>query len=66
MSVPDAELAYLEGYLDGRDGSTPAPGPNRDARYRHGWQVGRAEIEGRPIPATISRRRAAEIERAER
>lgn len=53
---------WSDGYRDGRTASTPEPGPNRDPRYVHSWQVGRAEIEGRPIPAETSRARAAEIE----
>lgn len=53
---------WSEGYLDGRAPSTPEPGPNRDPRYAHSWRVGRAEIEGRPIPAAVSRAAAAAIE----
>lgn len=54
---------FAAGYSDGRDASSPAPGPNRSASYAHSWRVGRAEVEGRPIPASVSRQRAAEAER---
>ena len=54
------DCPWVEGYRDGRDITTPHPGPNRDPRYVHSWRVGRAEVMGRPIPAAISRARAVE------
>lgn len=53
---------WARGYFDGRDPSTPEPGSNRDPRYVHSFRVARAELAGKPIPAEVSRRRAAEIE----
>lgn len=56
----DAEL--VNGMIDGRDPSTPEPSANRHPAYRHAWDVHRAEIEGRPIPAALSRARIEHIE----
>lgn len=56
---------FAEGYRDGRDPTSPDPSENRSAAYRHSFEVGRAEIENRPIPADVSRRRAAEAESEE-
>ena len=58
MASEALEADFTEGYLDGRDPTTPEPSANRSACYRHSWNVGRAEIEGRPIAASISLRRA--------
>ncbi len=52
---------FIEGYRDGRTPSTPRPSGNRSDAYCHSWEVGRAEICGRPIPAYISRLRAEAI-----
>lgn len=54
---------FIEGYFDGRDPDSPQPSANRSRAYRHSWSVGRAEIEGRPIPAFISRAAASEAAR---
>lgn len=56
----DAEFAA--GMMDGKDLTTPEPSANRHPAYRHSWEVGRAEAEGRPISAALSRARAAHIE----
>ncbi len=61
--MTDVDQEYVDGYRDGRDRDEPEPGPNRSAAYRHSFEIGRAEIAGRPIPAAISRQRAAEIDR---
>lgn len=53
---------YMEGYFDGHDMNCPEPGPNRDPRYIHSFRVARAEKAGRPIPAQVSRARAAELD----
>lgn len=55
---------FGEGYRDGRDPSAPEPSDNRSACYRHSFAVGRAELAGNPICASLSRKRArfAEIE----
>ena len=53
------------GYFDGRDLNSPDPSDNRSERYKHSFWVGRAEVNGNPIPAQISRDRVAEIERKE-
>jgi hypothetical protein len=53
---------FCAGYLEGRDPETPEPNANRHPAYRHSWEVGRAEKEGWVIPASFSRKRAAEIE----
>lgn len=57
---------FCDGYRDGRDPLAPEPSDNRSAAYRHSFAVGRAELAGCPIPAAISRERAAMIEAAER
>lgn len=53
---------FVEGYLDGRDPDTPEPSGNRSEAYRHSFDVGRAELRGKPIRAGVSRKHAAEIE----
>jgi hypothetical protein len=55
----DISDEFLAGYLDGRDLDAPWPSANRSACYRHSFEVGRAEKLGKPIPAAISRVRAA-------
>lgn len=54
---------FMDGYFDGRDKFAPEPSDNRSDAYRHSFTIGRAELAGCPIPAAISRERAAEIER---
>lgn len=54
---------YMDGYFDASDPDNPEPGPNRSDEYRHSFLVRRAEMAGKPIPAHISRARAAEIDR---
>lgn len=44
-----ANQEMVDGYLDGRNADTPEPSANRSQSYRHGWQVGRAEIERRRL-----------------
>jgi len=58
--VSDRE--FLDGYCDGRDPTCPEPSDNRSHCYRHSFAVGRAEIEGRPIPAAVAREHAREAE----
>lgn len=60
IAVTDAEFAA--GYRVGRDPNNPEPSGNRSHSYRHSFMVGRAEIEGKPIPAETSRRSADEAE----
>lgn len=55
MDLPD----NLQGYRDGRDLDTPWPSDNRSAVYRHCFEVGRREKEGRHWPAEVARQRAA-------
>jgi len=43
----------VEGYMDGLDPDTPAPGENRGRSYWHGWQNGRADRENRSRPESI-------------
>jgi hypothetical protein len=53
---------HFEGYIDGRDGDTPAPNANRSPAYHHSWEIGRAEKDGRdPMPAVLARHHAATI-----
>lgn len=56
---------YINGYMDGGDPDTPEPNDNRSLRYRHGFNVRRAEMAGTPIPAQQSRNRVEEIEEEE-
>ena len=60
--MADADREFMGGYFDGRDPSSPEPSDNRSACYRHSFAVGRAELASRPIPAAVSRERAAEAE----
>lgn len=53
---------FIDGYRDGRDKFAPEPSDNRSEAYRHSFAVGRAELAGCPIPAQVSRERAAEID----
>ena len=53
----DAEFA--EGYRDGRNPDCPEPSGNRHPAYVHSFNVGRAELAGKPIPASTSRKAAA-------
>ena len=56
---------YIEGYYDGRDRNSPEPNQNRSERYRHSFAVGRAEINGNPIAASVSRENVKNIETRE-
>jgi hypothetical protein len=60
MSRHDEE--FMAGYFDGRGRTAPEPSDNRSACYRHSFVVGRAEINGCPILASLSREHAAEAE----
>jgi len=60
--MSDIEREFWEGYSDGRNPIAPYPGDNRSEAYRHSFEVGRAELAGKPIPAQVSRDRAAAIE----
>lgn len=60
MTANDEE--FMAGYFDGRDPHCPEPSDNRSTCYRHSFAVGRAEIAGCPIIASLSRERAAEAE----
>jgi len=64
LSKHDEE--FIEGYFDGRDPDCPEPRDNRSHCYRHSFAVGRAELAGAPIPAALSRQRAAEAEAKDR
>lgn len=35
----------VQGYMDGRDKGSPEPSENRSHSYRHGFKVGRNEIQ---------------------
>jgi hypothetical protein len=61
-----ADFEFWQGYCDGRDRNAPEPSDNRSACYRHSFAVGRAELAGCPIPAQISRERAAQAELEDR
>lgn len=63
--MSDLTDEFWEGYIDGRDPVSPEPSANRHPAYRHSFAVGRAELAGGPIPAAISRARAAIIEAEE-
>lgn len=52
---------FAQGYRDGRNIDSPEPSGNRSPAYRHSFEVGRAELTGKPIPAHISRAKAAKI-----
>jgi hypothetical protein len=52
----------VEGYRDGFDLNSPEPSLNRSARYRHSFECGRADREGRPAYGGL----AAALEHADR
>lgn len=60
--TPYMEAEYVDGYSDGLSLDNPWPSDNRSEFYKHSFQVGRAELLGKPIPAYISRKRAKELE----
>ena len=45
--VRPANAEMVEGYLDGRDLSSPEPSANRSHSYRHGFASGREDRSGR-------------------
>lgn len=51
-----------QGYLDGRDPDSPPPSDNRSHVYRHCWEVGRREVEGRHLRASHARELAAKAQ----
>jgi hypothetical protein len=53
---------WAEGYSDGRDTNAPHPNDNRSPEYRHSFDVGRREVEGRPLSAAAYRVRVKLIE----
>lgn len=60
MTDQPANADMVAGYLDGRDKNAPEPSANRSHSYRHGFMVGRCEIEGRPVGAFDAVRAAAD------
>lgn len=57
------EQEFSDGYRDGYNLDHPAPGANRTDAYKHSFEIARREANHEPpIPAHISRRKAAEIE----
>lgn len=54
---------HMEGYTDGGDISLAEPGDNRSEAYKHSFRVRRAEEQGLPIPAHISRSNVDRIRR---
>lgn len=53
---------FVDGYIDGRNPTTPEPSGNRSHRYRHSFAIGRAEIEKRVLfPSADQAREAARI-----
>jgi hypothetical protein len=59
--VTAVEEEFVAGYTDGRDPSIPDAGQNRSDAYLHSFAIGRAELDGRPIAAAVSRARVAGI-----
>lgn len=49
---------FINGYMDGLDLNNPQPSNNRHPAYVHSFNVARAELENKPIPADISRKKA--------
>lgn len=47
-TAPMALVEMIEGYRDGRDGSSPEPSSNRSRSYRHGFANGRDDLSGTP------------------
>jgi hypothetical protein len=46
-----ANQDMIDGYMDGRDADSPPPSGNRSHSYKHGWAVGRSELDGRSLGA---------------
>lgn len=65
LMTAETHQDYIDGYTDGRDPSSPEPNANRSERYKHSFNVGRAEIEGRPISFKSSMRNVERVEREE-
>lgn len=47
-----------EGYWDGRNANSPAPGSNRTASYRHGFECARADRRNEPAFGSAAAARA--------
>lgn len=60
--MTDLDKEFMDGYFDGRDLDCPWPSDNRHPAYIHSFKVGRAEKQGKPIPAWLSRMNAKWIE----
>lgn len=66
QDAPDAPHPdYAEGYMDGLNRDCPEPNANRSERYKHSFAVGRAEINGHPIPYKTSMQNVEKVERIE-
>lgn len=61
----ELEREHFDGYMDGRDPDAPEPSENRSAAYKHSFNVGRAELANRPIPAVLSRLSAQQVRSTE-
>ena len=46
---PKANADLIEGYKDGRDLDAPEPSANRSRSYRHGFAVGRSELNNQRL-----------------
>lgn len=51
----------IEGYLDGRDLSSPEPSDNRSHSYRHGFLNGRDDRRGKPRSSAAELSRLADL-----
>jgi len=60
--VSRLDKEFMDGYFDGLDLTSPEPNNNRHVAYKHSFYVGRAEIAGKHLPASVSRARAKMIE----
>lgn len=53
MDGRPANNDMIEGYLDGRDRDAPEASANRSASYRHGFKVGRSEINNERLGSFV-------------
>lgn len=44
-----ANEEMVQGYMDGLDANCPEPSANRSMSYRHGFKVGRSELEHKTL-----------------
>lgn len=62
----DVHDDFVEGYKDGRNPDNPTPSDNRSERYKHSFDVGRREIEGKNLSYGAYMDRAKKAEESDK